>query len=878
MKHLGLLIFLCVPGSLFAADGPLNRPIDAQKYKIEWEVNPAADPQTFSAKLTASFKALAPLTSFTLDTEALTIQSARLEGTKKELLFTAKTGTVEIALPKKLNTGAKFTVRIQYQGKIGTDHEGLFKVTDPDDAARGTLLFSQFESRNARAFFPCNDEPYDKALTELVTRVPAKYEVVSNGTRSKDRFYKKETERWREIRYTMGQPHSTYLMAVAVAPLSKISEKVGKTEVAFWVAEKKRAGARFGMDATKRLMAFYEKYLALPYPWGKYDTVGVPTFLWGGMENTSVTFMNQERILLNDPNSEFEKNGIVGLAAHELAHQWFGDYVTMAWWDDLWLNESFASYLGTLGERDFFQSIEPELQVVMASWNNYFREEDGPRSHPIVNKSVSDPDEAFDTISYTKGENVLRMLHHYVGDESFRQGLSAYLKKHALGNANYLDFFAQMETSSGQPLAAFRDSWLLQRGYPIVHYSGTWNAKQSSYQLLLRQHSNHPEDAANFHYKLPIVFHRQSTPAYSKAVDIVMGGKEQQLSVTLIAEPEWVTVNPGAVVLGRIAQESRDEGTLTRQALHDPDPIARTWAAYELAGGLIAGDGISSLAERTLVSVLEQDKSPYVRSAILAALTRAKIRWLPEALGSRLFALARSATERGYVQAAAFAADPHGWKQWKSNLLTTLGKVNQEGALPFLAATLGKGDISLDDVKSASRGLAMLGRPESTNVLKTALQLHQDRGYRYRYWMEYAFAYYESPKAVDEIRNLAKTVGTDLMGRIGWAIADNQTLKNSPEWARYLQEFLLTESRFGETVKSRMLSTIEEVKTAEVRVMLELVSAKSESPRLKEAAKKILDKNFPGSIQIGKEKEETQPSSFLTTASFSMTKSLIPAV
>lgn len=238
LKHLGLLLSFWFPISGFGATNPLNRPIDAQKYKIDWEVNPAEDPQTFRAEVTAAFKALAPLDSVSLDIEKLTIQSVFLEGSKKPLAFTAKEDAVEIQLPRKLAVGAKFTLKLKYEGKIGTGHEGLFKVVDPDDAARGPLLFTQFEARTARAFFPCNDEPYDKALSEVVTRVPEKYEVVSNGLRAKDRYFKKGAERWREVRYSMNLPHSTYLVAVGVAPLAKVSDKFGKKEIAFWVSPK----------------------------------------------------------------------------------------------------------------------------------------------------------------------------------------------------------------------------------------------------------------------------------------------------------------------------------------------------------------------------------------------------------------------------------------------------------------------------------------------------------------------------------------------------------------------------------------------------------------------------------------------------------------
>ncbi len=840
---LSLSFLLSVSFAQAGNSKPHNRPIDAQKYKIDWEVNPAEDPSTFQAEVTATFKAKAPLESFTLDIDNLKINSVT-DGGKKALTFTPKEGAVEIALAKKVAAGASFTVKVRYEGKIGTSHEGLFKVTDPDDASRGPMLFTQFESQAARSFFPCNDEPYDKAITEVVTRAPEKYEVVSNGVRAKDRFFKKGDGRWKEVRYTMPLPHSTYLVAVGVAPLTKIADRHGKKEVNFWVADKKVDAAKFGIEATKRLMGFYEKYLGTAYPWPKYDTVGIPTFLWGGMENTSATFMNQERILLNDPSTEFEKNGVVGLTAHELAHQWFGDFVTMAWWDDIWLNESFASYLGTLGERDFFNSVEPELNVIVSSWDEYFREEDGPRSHPIVDKNIGNPDDHFDTISYTKGENVLRMLHHYIGDAPFRKGLATYLKKHGLGNATYLDFFARMEAASGQSLVAFRDTWLLQRGYPVIKYSGTWDTKASSYKLTINQQSNHPEDKTTFHFKLPVVFHRKATPAYSKSMDLVLGEPQREETVKLLAEPEWVTVNPGAVVLSRIEQEKRDEGALSAQALGDPDPVARTWASYNLAGGLLEGKSVSALAERTLLTVLEQDPSPYVRNALLEGLIRAKSRWLPESLANGVFALAKTATSKGYAQAAAFASDPHGWSQWRSHLHTVLGKVNQPGALPFLAEKVGKRDISLDDLKCAARAIAMLGTEESSEVLKTTAQLQGPRGYRFRYSVQYALGYYENPKAADDIRELAKTAGTDIMARIGWAVSYNETLKNSSEWADFLQEFILKDTKFGETVKSRLLSTIEDVKTSDVKKLLQTLMSKSDSARIKEAAKKILDKNF----------------------------------
>lgn len=833
---------------LASAFTPSRRSIDVSHYLIKMEIDPSQDPKTFQAALEMKLKATSEIQEVTLDTDELDVKFVQMEHPLRQpLKFTNQNGKeVKIELPRPFKANENFRLSFSYVGKVNTAHAGFFKVTDPDDESAGPFLYTHFEPLKARAFFPSNDTPEDKASSEMRVTVPSRYEVLSNGKKIKDRKFSREGKPMREVHWMMDKPHSTYLVSLAIAPLKKIATKHGGKEISVWVGQSKLKKAEYCLGVTKKAMGFFEKYLGVAYPWPQYATVGLPTFLWGGMENTSSTHMNQERTVLNDPNSEFEKKRIVGLAAHELAHQWFGDYVTMQWWDDLWLNEAFASHMGTLATKHIFKNEEAELEMVVDTWEDYFRQEDGPRSHPIVDKELTSPDDAFDSISYTKGENVLRMLSFYLGEPVFQKGLTLYLTSHKLANATHEDFFHAMEKASKKDLQAFRNTWLLQRGYPVVSYGGSWDAVTGNYVLTLKQRSNHASDRALFHFKLPLVFHRRSAPSYRKETALVMESSEQALNMKLPAPPEWVTVNPNGIVLAKVRQETRQEDTLAKQALYDDNAIARVWANYELAEGLLEGKSLSPLAETTLIEVLNHDPSSYVRNAVLAFFGRAKSRWLPKPLAETLVKLAQHTQTAAFENSSFFKADPHGARQFHANVLGALGKVDLPEVLPLLAAALGKNSLGLDELGKAAHAVAALGNERSVDVLKTALSLHQERGYRYRYHIQYAFGALESPKAVAEIRELAKTCGADLIGRMGWVIRDNQTLKNSKEWAQFLRDFVISDTRFGDEVKARILQTVEDVKNDSVRRTLRAISEESSSDRLKEVSRKILEKNFQG--------------------------------
>jgi len=775
----------------------------------------------------------------------------------KELVFRQKDDKfLEVDLEKPLQKHRPIVLRIEYRAKVNENHYGMFKVTDPDDAGRGNLFFTQLEAEGARRLFPCHDVPSDKATTEIEVATLASYDVVANGKRAFDKAFTKDKEKWHRVQWKQTKPHSTYLVALAVAPLGKlISVKKGR-ELSVMVGPQRTKEAKYLHEALPKLMEIHETLLGVSYPWDKYAVVGVPTFVWGGMENTSVTFQNEGRTLLTDPKSASETYRVIGLSAHELAHQWFGDYVTLATWDDIWLNEAFATYVEGEVSTAFFKNERPELHSVTSIWESYFRQEDGPRSHAIVEKNKKSSEDAFDAISYEKGANVLKTLEVYLGRPKFLAGLKAYLKKYALANATYEDFFGTMAKSSGENLDEFKNSWILERGYPVLSQSGKWDAEKKSYVLQVAQRPNHSEDKTTYRFRLPVVLHRRTAPAYDKAAMLEMGAAGAKLVESHIGvpeAPEWVTLNPGGKVLAKL--ESADElGTLELQMTYDPDPITRLWAARQVADPLFVNRTLSDAAESALARWLKSESSPYVRAALLELFQKKYFKYLPEKLASTLMELQQETIGKEAANMAKFEAsplflsDPAGWRIFQMEVLGTLGKVKGKEILPTLAAVLGRRDLSLDNLSKAAIAVAQSGEDEAGAVLQETLKVHSPRGHQYRLVIQGAFGAWENPKAAGEIRTLAKTCGHDLPSRWAWLVKDNAPLRDSSEWSAQLKDILLSEDRLGDELKARLFSTVEESSMETVFQMANDVRTQTKSDRLKDQATKLIKKNFPNRL------------------------------
>ena len=371
-----------------------------------------------------------------------------------------------------IETGAfDGALRIDYSGRIPDSLAGIYRA--PYDGTH--IVTTHFEAAQARRMFPCIDRPDVKAEFKLSVRTDNELDAISNMP------IESETADGRNKKIVKFQPTprmSTYLLYLGVGKFQATSERVGETEIIVATTPGKAGHCRFAEEEARKAIEFFNAYYKIPYALPKIHLVAVPEFPMGAMENWgAITF--REILLLVDENTSTRIRMRAAMAiAHELAHQWFGDLVTMKWWDDIWLNESFATYMA-------YKAIDhahPEWRI----WKNFFNGE--PRAetlegamkrdmlkntHPIQ-VPVNSPDEMeeiFDEISYGKGAHILQMIDDFVGEDAFREGVHRYLSKHSYSNATGNDLWSAIEDASGKPVRKIMSAWVQQAGFPIVTVS-----------------------------------------------------------------------------------------------------------------------------------------------------------------------------------------------------------------------------------------------------------------------------------------------------------------------------------------------------------------------------------------------------------------------
>lgn len=361
-----------------------------------------------------------------------------------------------------------YTVVMEFAGDITRPMNGIYPCFFTHDNKDKQLVATQFESHHAREAFPCIDEPEAKATFDLNLETPADETVIANTP------IKKQTPKGKTqiTEFETTPKMSTYLLAFVFGDLGY---KEAKTKdgviVRAYATPDNVEHTEFALDCAVKTLEFYNEYFDIPYPLEKCDFIALPDFASGAMENWGCITFREQALLVDPKNTSLHlKQYVANVVAHELTHQWFGNLVTMRWWTDLWLNESFASWMSYLAVDHLF----PDWKV----WTQFIVEEQGlamkldalEHTHPIE-VEVRHPDEIrtiFDAISYEKGASALLMLHNYLGAEDFRDGLRLYLKKHAYSNTDTVDLWAALEEVSKKPVTEFMTSWTSQSGYPIV--------------------------------------------------------------------------------------------------------------------------------------------------------------------------------------------------------------------------------------------------------------------------------------------------------------------------------------------------------------------------------------------------------------------------
>lgn len=363
----------------------------------------------------------------------------------------------------------RHTLTLDYSGKIYKQAAGLFALDYESAGGTRRALFTQFEAADARRVIPSWDEPAFKARFDVSLTVPTGQTAVSNmpvvATTPAG-------EGQQTVRFLTSPKMSTYLLSLNVGDFERKTQQLGRTELAVVTRAGELAKADFALEAARQSLGWYNDYFGIAYPLPKLDHLAAPgqSQFFGAMENWGAIFYFEYAMLL-DPafSTQRDRQEVFTTVAHETAHQWFGNLVTMAWWDDLWLNEGFASWLAGRAAEKFHPEWNAELGAVDAR-NWAMRQDALTTSHAVVQKvaTVEQMSQAFDGITYSKGEAVIRMLEATLGEAAWRAGVRSYMKKHAYGNATSHDLWQALEAAAQQPVRRMARDFTEQPGVPLI--------------------------------------------------------------------------------------------------------------------------------------------------------------------------------------------------------------------------------------------------------------------------------------------------------------------------------------------------------------------------------------------------------------------------
>lgn len=404
--------------------------------------------------------------TLTLNALGLRFASVAADGVPGSVTPDEPNETATLRFPARLAAG-RHTLVMAYAGKIAPQARGLFYAVYDTAAGRRRMLTTHFEAPNARRMFPCWDEPAYKATFALSTVVPASFMAISNMPIA----HEEPAGANRRVTFGTTPVMSTYLVVLSAGEMERISRTIAGVEVGVAVPSGRTAQARYALDGVAaQALPFYTDYFGVPYPLPKLDHVAVPGNMTGAMENWgAITYA--DNFLLFDPamSSEGTRQEVFQTVTHEIAHQWVGNLVTMTWWDDLWLNEGFATWMEKKVADRFNPTwkiwVRAHTQKEWAMWQDALR-----TAHPVQQEvlDASQALSAFDNITYDKGAAFIRMLEAYLGEDTFREGMRAYMKAHAFGNATSGDLWAALSAASGQPVAEIAASFTEQPGTPLI--------------------------------------------------------------------------------------------------------------------------------------------------------------------------------------------------------------------------------------------------------------------------------------------------------------------------------------------------------------------------------------------------------------------------
>jgi len=553
-----------------------------------------------------------PTTEIVLNAAELDLHSAVVrDASGKELagstMLDAGLGRATITFPEALPPG-EATLTITSTGSINDQLRGFYRSTFTDgNGQERVIATTQFESTDARRAFPCWDEPEYKATFAITLLVADGLLALSNGAVVSER----PTDGGRWVTFDTTMKMSTYLVAFVVGPLA-VTEAVDVDGIALRAAcvPGREHLASFALEVGAHALRYLAGYFAIPYPAGKLDLVALPDFAFGAMENLGcVTFRETALLVDRDNSSRAELERVADVVSHEIAHMWFGDLVTMRWWNGIWLNEAFATFM----EIQAVDAFRPEWE----RWTSFSTERSAAMAtdalaatRPIEYEVVSpaDAEGMFDILTYQKGGAVLRMLETYLGADRFRDGIRLYLDRHRYANTETTDLWDAIEEATGEPVRSIMDSWIFQGGHPVVSVEAADGAIVLSQQRF--RYLEDPSDASA-RWEVPVLVRSMSGGGHDRAL-------LSEASITLPDVGAPVVVNAGGWGVFRTRYSSAlfaevIAGFASLEAIERYNLISDTWAM------VVAGK--APLTEfLAIVELLGDERDPNVWDAALGGI------------------------------------------------------------------------------------------------------------------------------------------------------------------------------------------------------------------------------------------------------------------
>ena len=595
--------------------------IDVQHYDIDLKI--LDHEKSFIGKTSITFNVIKPyLENIQFDVETFNVTKVKSEG--KELSFEQKNGSLIIQPDEPIRIGDELTYTISYQsdGNIADPSKygmrgakvlglGFFDESDDNPALVQTHSFPE----GARHWFPSNDHPADKATSKITTTVRSDWKVLANGVLTESETNWKVLPNGMKIKsedsgdstkyvWELNLPNSTYLFVMVAGPFKVIKDYHGDIPMSYWVYPKDVDNADLSFNRTPEIMEFFENEYGVKYPWPKMDQITIPG-IGGGAESTTATILGDITIHDQKADKDFPSHWLV---AHEAAHQWWGDYITMGNWHHAWLNESFATY----GEYLYSSFLYGEDERQINLWKKkqaYFREYNNKYSRPMVHPYWKYPNQNFDSHIYPRGAVVLHMLRQIIGDKNFKNYQKNFLNDFRFGNPKTSHLIRAVNEATSSDYNWFFDQWVLSAGHPQVQIETQWN--NGEYSVFINQTQAGRQTPYVYEIPTEIDFHYKNR---SEKKSIYLDDRKNVYKFNLKEEPIFIRLDPNYDLLIEIDQQFSLEALLLQ--LKRENVIGRMEAANDLAE-YVRNPQVMKRLKRIGI----YDKSWFVRQASLSSLS-----------------------------------------------------------------------------------------------------------------------------------------------------------------------------------------------------------------------------------------------------------------